>query len=84
MFNTERIKMYIGALILASAAVSSACSSGTATAQTPRVRPVESPTPEYKPPRRVSRDVIKTETKDEAVKVTETKDKTVKVKEVKN
>jgi hypothetical protein len=73
MFKTERIKMFIGALLLASAAISSACSSGTATAQTPRVKAAQSPTPEYKPPKRVSRDVIKTETKDEAVKVKEVK-----------
>jgi hypothetical protein len=69
MFKTERIKMFIGALLLGFAAFGSACSSGTATAQTPRVKPVESPTPEYKPPKRVSRDVIKSETKEEAVKV---------------
>jgi hypothetical protein len=68
MFKTERIKMSIGALLLAFAALGSACSSGTATAQTPRVKPIESPTPEYKPPKRVSRDVIKTETKEAAVK----------------
>lgn len=73
MFKTERIKMYIGAILLASAAFSSACSSGTATAQTPRVKAAESPTPEYKPPRRVSRDVIKSETKTDAVKVKEVK-----------
>jgi hypothetical protein len=47
---------------------------GPATAQTPRVRAAQSPTPEYKPPKRVSRDVIKTETK------TETKEEPVKVK----
>ena len=68
MVKTQRIKMFIGGLLIASAALGSACSSGTATAQTPRVKPVESPTPEYKPPKRVSRDVIKTETKDETVK----------------
>ena len=68
MFKTKRIKVFIGALLLACAALGSACSSGTATAQTPRVRPVESPTPEYKPPKRVSRDVIKTEPKEEPVK----------------
>ena len=75
MFKTERIKMFIATLLLACAAASSACSSGTATAQTPRVRPVSSPTPEYKPPKRVSRDVIKTETKDEPVKVKDVKNK---------
>jgi ABC-type glycerol-3-phosphate transport system substrate-binding protein len=69
MFKTEKLKTLIGVTLLALAAFSSACSSGTATAQTPRVKPVESPTPEYKPPRRVSRDVIKTETKEQPVKV---------------
>ena len=69
MFKTERIKIFIGVLLITFAALGSACSSGTATAQTPRVKPAASPTPEYKPPKRVSRDVIKTETKDEAVKV---------------
>lgn len=71
MFKIQRIKIYIGTLLLAFVAVSSACSSGTATAQTPRVKPAESPTPEYKPPKRVSRDIIKTESKvekDEKVK----------------
>jgi hypothetical protein len=70
MFKQERIKMFIGTLLLAFAALGSACSSGTATAQTPRVRAAQSPTPEYKPPKRVSRDVIKTETKEEPVKAT--------------
>jgi hypothetical protein len=69
MFKTQRIKIFIGTLLLAFVAVASACSSGTATAQTPRVKPAGSPTPEYKPPKRVSRDVIKTETKEETVKV---------------
>ena len=59
--------MFAGALLLAFAVFNSACSSGTATAQTPRVKPASSPTPEYKPPKRVSRDIIKTETKSEAV-----------------
>ena len=69
MFKTKRIKMFTGALLLTAAALGSACSSGTATAQTPHVKPLSSPTPEYKPPKRVSRDVIKTETKDDAVKI---------------
>lgn len=68
MFKTQRIKMFIGTLLLAFAALGAACSTGTTTAQTPRVKPAGSPTPEYKPPKRVSRDVIKTETKDEPVK----------------
>jgi len=67
MSKTQNIKLYIGGILLAFAALGSACSTATTTAQTTRVKPVESPTPEYKPPKRVSRDVIKTET--EAVKV---------------
>lgn len=67
MFKKEQIKMLIGALLITFAVINSACSSGTATAQTPRVKPASSPTPEYKPPKRVSRDIIKTETKSEAV-----------------
>jgi hypothetical protein len=77
MFKKEQIKMFIGGLLLTFAVINSACSSGTATAQTPRVKPAESsPTPEYKPPKRVSRDIIKTETKAEAI----TKAKPVKAK----
>jgi hypothetical protein len=70
MFKTQRIKIFIGTLLLALVAAGSACSSGTATAQqTPRIKPAGSPTPEYKPPKRVSRDIIKSETKEEPVKV---------------
>lgn len=68
MFKTQRIKIYLGTLLLAFAVAASACSSGAATAQTSRIKPAESPTPEYKPPKRVSRDVIKTEAKNEPVK----------------
>jgi ABC-type oligopeptide transport system substrate-binding subunit len=73
----QRIKMLTGLLVLASAAFGSACSTGKATAQqtenpTKTVRPTETPTPPYKPLKRVSRDVIKTDTKDET--------QTVKVK----
>jgi ABC-type glycerol-3-phosphate transport system substrate-binding protein len=73
MFKTQRIKLSIGALLLALTAFGAACSTGTTTAQTPRVKVASSPTPEYKPPKRVSRDVIKNETKEEPVKVKETK-----------
>ena len=69
MMKTQKVKMFIGTFLLAFAAFGAACSSGTTTAQTPRIKRAESPTPEYKPPKRVSRDVIKTETKEEAVKV---------------
>lgn len=80
MFKTQQIKTSIGITLLALAAFASACSTGTTTAQTPRARTAESsPTPEYKPPKRVSRDIIKTETKDEPVKP-ETKNQTVKIK----
>lgn len=63
------MKIFIGTLLLAFVAFGAACSKDTTTAQTPRVKPAESPTPEYKPPKRVSRDIIKTETRDEPVKV---------------
>lgn len=42
-----------------------ACSNTPASERTSRVRPVESPTPEYKPPKRVSRDIISNDPKDE-------------------
>lgn len=69
MIKTQKVKMFVGVFLLAFAAFGSACSSDTTTAQTPRIKRAESPTPEYKPPKRVSRDIIKTETKEEAVKV---------------
>jgi len=69
MLKTERIKMFTGVLLVASAAFGAACSSSAPIAQTPRVKPVESPTPAYQPPKRVSRDIIKTEAKPETVKV---------------
>ena len=66
----QRIKMFIGLCLLALVAVGAACSSGSAaTAQIPRIKSAESPTPEYKPLKRVSRDVIKSESKEEAVKI---------------
>lgn len=51
----------------------SACSLGNASAQKPiaetaRTRPAESPTPGYKPLKRVSRDVIDTDKKEEPAK----------------
>jgi hypothetical protein len=73
MFKTQGIKMFIGASLLALTAFGASCSTGTTTAQTPRVKPVESPTPEYKPPKRVSRDIIKSENKEQPVKVKEIK-----------
>jgi len=65
MFKTRKIKMIALGTLLALTVAGSACSTERATAQTPRVKPAASPTPEYKPPKRVSRDVIKTETKNE-------------------
>ncbi|MEP6900405.1 MAG: hypothetical protein ABJA66_01570 [Actinomycetota bacterium] len=62
--KTQRIKMFVGLFLLAFVAVGAACGSGTTTAQTPRIKSAESPTPEYKPLKRVSRDVIKSETKE--------------------
>lgn len=72
--KTQRIKMFTGSLIVALAAFGSACSFGKATAQNPPgetrpARPTETPTPGYKPLKRVSRDIIKSESKDETVKV---------------
>jgi hypothetical protein len=68
MFKTQRIEIFLGAFLLIFVALGAACSSGTTTAQTPRVKAAESPTPEYKPPKRVSRDIIKTETKEKPLK----------------
>ena len=72
--KTQRLKLFIGLFVLAFAAFGSACSLGKATAQNPpdepkKLRPTESPTPPYKPLKRVSRDVIKPEPKNEAVPV---------------
>ena len=69
MFKTPEIKKFIGLFLLAFALMSAACSAEKITAQTPRIKVVESPTPEYKPLRRVSRDIIKTDAKPETVKV---------------
>jgi hypothetical protein len=72
--KTQSIKMFIGLLILAFTAFGSACSFGKATAQNPPSepkinRPAEpTPTP-YKPLKRVSRDIIKDESKTETVKI---------------
>ena len=75
----EQLKMYIGLLILALAAFgSSACSASraeahkTETATTTTVKPTVTPTP-YKPLKRVSRDIIKTDAKDEPAKETPVK-----------
>jgi hypothetical protein len=68
--RTQQIKMFIGICLLALTTFGAACSSGNAaTAQVPRIKSTESPTPAYKPLKRVSRDVIKSESKEEAVKV---------------
>lgn len=68
MIKTQRIKKFIGLCLLTFVAFGAACSSGKITAQTPHVKSTESPTPEYKPPKRVSRDIIKTEAKEEPKK----------------
>ncbi|HEY0426191.1 MAG TPA: hypothetical protein VGC76_00165 [Pyrinomonadaceae bacterium] len=72
--KTQRFKMFVGLFILASAAFGSACGLGKTVAQNPEnepktIRPTETPTPPYKPLKRVSRDVIKSENKDEAAAV---------------
>jgi hypothetical protein len=69
----QRFKMFIGLFILAFAAFGSACSFGKATAQktqstSSNIKPPPTATP-YKPLKRVSKDVIKSETKDETVKI---------------
>lgn len=74
IMKIQQIKMFIGLFILAFAAFGSACGIGKETAQNPpnepkKIRPTETPTPPYKPLKRVSRDVIKTEPKDEAAPV---------------
>ena len=67
--KTQHIKMFIGLFLLALTAFGAACSAGAPqTAQTPRIKPNESLTPEYKPLKRVSRDVIKSETQTMKVK----------------
>ncbi|MBS1795383.1 MAG: hypothetical protein JSS81_16115 [Acidobacteria bacterium] len=68
MIGMQNIRLFTALLILAFTMFAAACGSGAPpTAQAPRPRPSESPTPEYKPLKRVSRDVIKTETRDEEV-----------------
>ncbi len=69
MFKTPEIKKFIGLFLLTFALFGAACSSANMTAQTPRVKAAESPTPEYKPLKRVSRDIIKTDAKQETVKI---------------
>ena len=66
MFKTQQIKIYIGTLLLIFTALGAGCSMEKTTAQTPPVKTAESTKSEYKPPKRVSRDVIKSETKNEA------------------
>ncbi len=73
MIKTQRIKMFIGLFLFAITVFGAACSAGAPTAQTPRTKRNETPTPEYKPLKRVSRDIIKSETQSEPVKVKATK-----------
>jgi hypothetical protein len=75
MIKKRRTNLFICLLLLTFTAVGSACSLGTTSAQNPagaktvRRNPNESPTPAYQPPKRVSRDVIKTEKKNEPANV---------------
>jgi len=70
MIKTQRLKMFLGLFLLAFTAIGASCGiSAPQTAQTPRIKSNESPTPEYKPLKRVSRDVIKSESTGETVKV---------------
>ena len=69
----EQLKMSVGLLILAFAAFGSACSTDRAEAHKPEtstvtVKQTPTATP-YKPLKRVSRDVIKSDAKEEPVKV---------------
>jgi hypothetical protein len=74
MIKTQQVKMFIGLFLLAVTALGAACGAAPQqTAQTPRIKSNVSPTPEYKPLKRVSRDVIKSDTQSETVKVKETK-----------
>lgn len=71
--KTERIKLFTGLFILAFAVMISACGFGKTTAQktqstTTNIKPPPTATP-YKPLKRVSKDVIKSETKEETVKI---------------
>lgn len=72
--KTQQIKILIGILMLAVIAVGSACSSGKAETQkmqstTAGIKPNETPTPDWKPQKRVSKDIINTETKNEPTKI---------------
>ena len=79
--KTQFIKTIIGLFLLSLIAFNAACSFGNATAAQapPRVKPLESPTPGYKQVKRVSRDIIKSDTKEESTQV-KTKVVPVKVK----
>lgn len=64
MFKRQQIQIILSIFLFILSALGAACSKTDATpAPKPTVRAAEAPTPEYKPPRRVSRDVIKDETK---------------------
>lgn len=73
--KTQKIKILIGLFTLTVAVViGSACGSGKTATQntqssTVSVRPTETPTPEWKQQKRVSKDVINTETKNEPTKI---------------
>lgn len=71
--KTQRFKIFAGLFIVAFGAFGSACGFGKDVAQKPQsppvnIKPTATATP-YKPLKRVSRDIIKPEAKDEAVKV---------------
>jgi len=72
--KTQQIKILIGIFMLAMIALGSACSSGkTVTQETQNpaasIKPNETPTPDWKPQKRVSKDIISTETKNEPTKI---------------
>jgi hypothetical protein len=87
MMHRSPTNLFICLLLLTLAAFGSACNfdkAGTrrVSAETVRSTPTESPTPGYKPLKRVSRDVIDTDQKTEKKpeKKTEKKEETVKIK----
>lgn len=82
MMKTPRVNTLLGLFLLGLIAVTSACSFGNITAQKPAAgetvstQPTPSPTPGYKPLKRISRDVIdsdKAEKKDKPAKSKEKK-----------
>ena len=70
MLKLRRAKVFLGLFLLVPAVAGSACSFGSITAQKPTIsetvgtESTPSPTPAYKPLKRVSRDVLDSDKKD--------------------